>query len=119
MTKSDFAVFREQTRNLTTNQFSDFVNDMSSRFLGFKTEMEKRFQDFEVRMDKRFHDFEVRVDKRFQDFETRVEKRMDKHEQAIQLQIKDLEFRLLTRLGIMMVSTTTIAVALLTWLSKL
>jgi hypothetical protein len=52
-------------------------------------------------------------------FQERLDSRFTRVQEQFQLQIKDSEFRIVTRLGFLIVSTTTIAVAVLTWLIKL
>lgn len=55
----------------------------------------------------------------FINFQERIENRFVQSQQQIQSQIKESEFRLITRLGFLTVSTVSIAVAALTWLIKL
>jgi hypothetical protein len=52
-------------------------------------------------------------------FQERIENKLVQHEQRIEKQFVESEFRLLTRLGFIIVSTTSVAVAILTWLNKL
>lgn len=59
--------------------------------------------------------FQERIDNRF----GQVENRFVQVQQQIQSQIKESEFRLTTRLGFLVVSTVSIAVAVLTWLIKI
>lgn len=59
--------------------------------------------------------FQERIETRFE----RIENRFIQSQQHIQSQIKESEFRLITRLGFLTVSTVSIAVALLTWLIKI
>lgn len=47
------------------------------------------------------------------------QERLDSRFTAIQNQIKESEFRLLTKLGFLTISSLSIAVALLTWLIKI
>lgn len=68
-------------------------------FALFQEKLENRF----VQIDSKF----VQIDNRFTHLEERV-----RHE------IKESEFRLTTRLGVLMASITSIAVAVLTWLIK-
>jgi hypothetical protein len=69
------------------------------------------FAVFEERIENRFE----RIDNRFE----RIEYRFTQSQQYIQSQIKESEFRLITRLGFLTVSTVSIAVAVLTWLIKI
>lgn len=62
-------------------------------------------------MDARF----AQVDSKF----AQVDARFDRMEERFERRLIETEFRLLTRLGFLMVSTTTIAVAVLTWLIKI
>lgn len=62
----------------------------------------------------------------FVNFQERIENRFVQTQQFIENQIKDVqaqaketEFRLITRLGFLMVSVVSIAVAVLTWLIKI
>ncbi len=59
--------------------------------------------------------FQERLENRF----ANIDNRFSQSQQEIQNQFKELELRLLTRLGVLTVSTATISVALLTWLIKL
>jgi hypothetical protein len=52
-------------------------------------------------------------------FQERIENRLTQFEQRTDKRFIETEFRLLTRLGFLMVSTTSIAVAVLTWLIKM
>ncbi len=52
-------------------------------------------------------------------FQERIENRLVQTQQQIQGQIKESEFRLVTRLGLLTVSAVSIAVAMLTWLIKI
>ena len=51
-------------------------------------------------------------------FQEQVKNQLVQHEQRIEKHFVESEFRLLTRLGFLVVSTTSIAVAVLTWLIK-
>ncbi len=59
--------------------------------------------------------FQERIETRFE----RIENRFIQSQQYIQSQIKESEFRLITRIGFLTVSTVSIAVAVLTWLIKI
>ncbi len=59
--------------------------------------------------------FQERIETRFE----RIENRFIQSQQHLQGQIKESEFRLITRLGFLTVSSVSIAVALLTWLIKI
>ena len=68
-----------------------------------------------------FNNLLERIDHRFKD----VDHRFTQMQQYIDMQIKDVrgeikesEFRIVTRLGFLMVSTVSVAVAVLTWLIK-
>lgn len=52
-------------------------------------------------------------------FQERIDNRFVQTQQYVQSQIKESEFRLITRLGFLTVSTVSIAVAVLTWLIKI
>ncbi len=58
--------------------------------------------------------FQERLSNRF----SQIDARFVQVEKLIHSEIKDCEFRLMTRLGFLIVSTTSIAVATLTWLIK-
>jgi len=49
----------------------------------------------------------------------RIENRIHQSEERTERRFIELEFRLITRLGLLTVSTTSIAVAVLTWLIKI
>jgi hypothetical protein len=51
-------------------------------------------------------------------FQERIENRLAQFEQRNDKRFVETEFRLITRLGFLMVSTTSLAVAVLTWLIK-
>ena len=52
-------------------------------------------------------------------FQERLESRFAQTQQLIRSEAKETEFRLITRLGFLVVSAVSIAVATLTWLIKL
>jgi len=52
-------------------------------------------------------------------FQERIDNRFIQLQQQIQNQVKESEFRMITRLGFLTVSTVSIAVAVLTWLIKI
>lgn len=52
-------------------------------------------------------------------FQEKMDNRFSQVESRIQNQIRESEFRLSTRLGFLVVSTVSIAVAVLTWLIKI
>ena len=52
-------------------------------------------------------------------FQERMDNRFAQTQQYVQNQVKESEFRLLTRLGFLTVSSVSIAVAVLTWLIKI
>ncbi len=58
--------------------------------------------------------FQERLENRF----AQVDNRFAQMQQFILSTARETEFRMVTRLGVLTVSTTTIAVALLTWLIK-
>lgn len=60
------------------------------------------------RSENRLHQFEERIENRLHQFEERIERRF-----------LETEFRLITRLGLLTVSSTSIGVAVLTWLIKI
>jgi hypothetical protein len=78
-----------------------------SDFAVFQEKLENRFQQVDARFQQ--------VDARFQ----QVDARFAHLETFVLNQIKESEFRLSTRIGFMIVSTTSIAVAVLTWLIKI
>lgn len=78
VTKSDFAVFQEQTKN----QLTQYQQNIESRLTQYQQVIENKFTQ-------------------------------------LQLNIRESEFRTATRLGIITVSSLTIAVAVLTWLIKI
>ena len=59
--------------------------------------------------------FQERIENRF----AQMENRFMQTQQQIQNQFKESELRITTRLGFLMVSTVSIAVAVLTWLIKI
>ena len=62
--------------------------------------------------------FQERMDNRSMQVQTELENRMAQLEVRTARRFVEHEFRIVTRLGFLMVSTTTIAVAVLTWLIK-
>ncbi|MCM2282240.1 MAG: hypothetical protein NDI61_10380 [Bdellovibrionaceae bacterium] len=58
--------------------------------------------------------FQERVENRLAQSEQRLDRRFEQTDRRI----IESEFRLLTRLGFLVISTTSIAVAVLTWLTK-
>ena len=99
VTKSDFAIFQERTDN---------------RLIQFQVQMDNRFTQFQVQMDNRFTQFQVQMDNRFTQFQVQ----MDSQFSQVDQRLIETEFRLMTRLGFLMVSTASISVAVLTWLIK-
>lgn len=82
---------------VTKSDFLIFQERIENRFAQFQQFLQQQLQTHQAQMNSQITQLENRVDRRF--FET--------------------EFRLLTRLGFLVISTTTIAVALLTWLIKI
>lgn len=65
--------------------------------------------------------FQERLENRFSQIDNRflqIDSKFAQIQQFIVVTAKETEFRVVTRLGFLVVSTTTIAVALLTWLIK-
>jgi len=52
-------------------------------------------------------------------FQERIDNRFSQFQSQIQMQIKESEFRMVTRLGLLTVSTASVAVAVLAWLIKI
>lgn len=52
-------------------------------------------------------------------FQERLENRFSQVQQLIRSEVKESEYRTVTRLGFIVVSTVSIAVAVLTWLIKI
>lgn len=76
------------------------------------------FAIFQEKLDNRFGQMEnrfVQIENRF----IQIDNRFIQTQQHIQNQITESEFRLSIRLGFLIVSTTSIAVAVLTWLIKI
>jgi hypothetical protein len=67
---------------------------------------------FKVQIESRFDQYEQRIDNRLSSFENHIEHQLDK-------KILESEFRTQTRLGVLFVSSLSVAVALLTWLIKI
>lgn len=91
VTKSDFAIFQERLEN----RFSQ----VDHRF----ARIENRFTQLESQMDARFAQTHQLIHSEIKDVHSKI---------------KESEFRLATRLGFLVVSTVSIAVATLTWLIK-
>lgn len=66
-----------------------------------------------------FNIFQERFENRFIQIENRFENRFIQFQQQMQSQIQESEFRLTTRLGFLVVSSASIAMAVLTWLIKI
>jgi hypothetical protein len=77
-----------------------------SDFAVFQERLENRF----AQIDNRFH----QIDNQFE----QVDARFDQMEKSVQSQIKEAEFRIVTRLGFLTVSSLSVAVVVLTWLIK-
>lgn len=76
-------------------------------------------------IDHRFSAVDTRfdaVDVKFNQLETHIDERLDErfaeNDRRLDHRLLSLEFRLMTRLGLLMVSSLSIAVAVLAWLSK-
>ena len=88
-----------------------------SDFQVYQEKLENRF----MRIDNRFAQIDERfnqVDNRFTLLSEQIDGRFIQFKQDIQLQIKESEFRTVTRIGVLVVSSMSIAVAMLTWLIK-
>jgi hypothetical protein len=99
VTKTEFAVFQERIEN---------------RLVQHEQRIDARFDQFEQRIDARFHQSEQRIDARFE----QVDARFDQQDLRFERRIVESDFRMLTRMGLLVVSTSTIVVAVLTWLIK-
>jgi len=118
VTKSDFAIFQERIEN----KLESFEHKIESKLESFENKIENKFAQFtqsltqslDRKLDQRF----AQNDLRFAEFDQNIV-RIDRRFEQFQLQLKELEFRLTTRLGFLMVSTASIAIAVLTWLIKL
>ena len=62
---------------------------------------------------------DIMTKKDFVLFEERLDRRFEQFEQHFEYRLIQTEMRLLTRLGFLTVSTTSIAVVVLTWLIKI
>ena len=78
----------------------------------FQEKIENRITQFEQRMLSEFSQFQQQMQNQFAQFQQHMHHQM-------QTLIRESEFRMLTRIGIMMVSTASISVAVLTWLIKI
>lgn len=63
--------------------------------------------------------FQERIENRLVQHEQRIDARFEQHEQRFERRFVETEFRLLSRIGFLVVSTTSLAVAVLTWLIKI
>ena len=77
------------------------------------------FAVFQERTENRLTQFQQRMEAKFSQFEQGMETRFIQFQQQVQNQIKESEYRLTTRLGFLMISVVSIAVAVLTWLIKI
>lgn len=77
-------------------------------FAVFQERIENRLIQHEQRFDARHDQIEQRSDAKFVQLEERIDRRFI-----------ESEFRLLSRIGFLVVSSTTLAVAVLTWLIKI
>jgi hypothetical protein len=95
-TKADFAVLKSDFKSEVAVIKSDFKSEVAVLKSDFKADVAV----FKEQLDTRF----IQVESRFAHFEG---------------QMREMELRLITRLGFITVSITSIAVALLAWLIKL
>lgn len=93
VTKADFAVFKDQI----ANQFTRHEQRYENQFSQFKQKMEHSFDQHVHEIKNQFSLFESSIDRKF----------------------IESEFRVQSRLGILFVSSLSVAVALLTWLIKI
>ena len=77
------------------------------------------FTNFQERIDNRIGQLESRLDNRVTQLESRLDNRITQLEERTERRFVENEFRIITRLGLLTVSTTSIAVALLVWLIKI
>jgi DNA anti-recombination protein RmuC len=99
VTKSDFAVYQERL-NL------QFAN------------IDHRFKDIDQRFDVIDHRFDA-IEQRFVSLTGEIQSLMHSLTNEMQSQVKESEFRTLTKLGLLNVSSVSIAVAVLAWLIKI
>ena len=92
----------------TKNDLNILQEKTESQLTQFQTQVDLRFNQFQTQMDLRFAQAQAQMDSRFVQSESHFERRL-----------VETEFRLITRLGFLTVSTTSVAVAVLTWLIKL
>ena len=113
-TKHDLAIFQERSEG----RFVQFGKDMDGRFLQFSQRMESRFEQFSQHMESRFEQFSQHMESRFEQFSRHMESRFEQFKQQVQSQIRESELRMTIRLGLMMVSTMTLTIAILAWIAK-
>ena len=63
--------------------------------------------------------FQERHENKLAQYQQSIENKFSQHRQEVATLIKDSEYRTVTRLGMLTISTVSIAVAVLTWLIKI
>lgn len=109
VTKSDLAILQEKLDSRFSgvrSQFAELQETINARFSG----IDARFVEIESRMDKRF----AGVDARF----VELESRMDKRFAVVDTRFAELELRLTTRLGLAIVTSSTVVLSVLGYLIK-
>ena len=106
VTKSEFALFQERLEN----RLSQFQNSVQGL-------IDTKFNRFESRLDSRVGRIENRISLLEEKLSEFGQDLLDS-EQRYDKRLLETEFRLLTRVGFLVVSTTTLAVAFLAWLIK-
>lgn len=76
------------------------------------------FAVFQERVENRLSQFDHRLETQLNQFDSKLENKLESQRNHYNQRLLETEFRLITRLGFLTVSTATIAVAMLTWLIK-
>ena len=112
--KADFAVFQEKVENRLTQ----FEVKIENRLSLSETRLENRLTQSETNFQNRLTQSETNFENRLTQSETNFENRLTQSETTFDHKLKETEFRLMSRLGLLTISTVSIAVAILAWLIK-
>ncbi len=119
-TKVDFTIFQERLSG-------SLNSSMDSRFARQENAFDERMEQRMIQIDNRFEEVDTRIDQieaRLDRIEVRLDgiderlNQIDRRFDQVDKRFVETEFRIVTRLGFLIVSTTSIAVAVLTWLIK-
>ena len=122
VTKSDFAVFQERLENRFSQIEARFVQlqqFIHSEIAQLQQSLRSEFTQGQQSLRGEFTQGQQSLRSDINEIHQSLRSDINEIQQSLRSEIKETEFRMITRLGVLTVSTTTIAVAILTWLIKM